>query len=374
MLPVMGEQEATLYQVIAADGEARTAREDMALSDDQLHELLRWMVFARRLDEEAVRMHADGELSVYPPFSGQEAAQVGSAYALEPDDFVFPSFREMAAAMVRGIDPATYLQYHRGARHGGPWDPIAARFAPVCVPLATQIPHAVGYAMGMKLDSRPVATIAYFGDGATSEGDFHEACNWAAVFKAPVVLFCQNNGWAISIPFHEQAAAPIVARAAGYGIPGVRVDGNDVLAVWQVTKEATERARWGKGPTLIEAVTFRMGPHLTNDDPGRYRNAEEVERWRALDPIDRFRTWMGSQGLLDEPALGALEEEADAFALRARAETGAMPPPTLDELFEMTFEFTPHELLRQQARATGTVEEEPDEPDDEPPPKGNVFL
>lgn len=348
MLTWMSEQDPTPYQVIASDGTARTARDDIGLSDDELRDLLRWMTLARRLDEECVKMHAEGEMAVYPPFAGQEAAQVGSASALSMDDFVFPSFRELAAALVRGVDPATYLEYHRGNWHGGPWDPLEARFAPVCVPLATQIVHAVGYAIGMKLRGRSVATLAYFGDGATSEGDFHEACNWAAVYKAPVILFCQNNGWAISVPYEEQAAAPVVARAAGYGIPGVKVDGNDVLAVWQVTKEAAERARWGKGPTLIEAVTFRMGPHLTNDEPTRYRDAEEVERWRRLDPIERFRKYLLAEGVADAQDVEALSDTADDFVARVRARVIATPPPEADDIFEMTYEGMPQELLRQQ--------------------------
>ncbi len=306
------------------------------------------MTLARRLDGECVRLHAEGELAVYPPFAGQEAAQVGSAFALAADDFVFPSFRELAAAIVRGVDPVTYLEYHRGTWHGGPWDIMAARFAPVCVPLATQIVHAVGYAMGMKLDERPVVTLAFFGDGAASEGDFHEACNWAGVFEAPIVLFCQNNGWAISLPYAEQAAASVVSRADGYGIPGVRVDGNDVLAVWQVTKAAAERARRGEGPTLIEAVTFRMGPHLTNDDPSKYRDDEEVERWRKLDPIDRYRRYLLNEKIVTEEDVETLASTANDFAREVRAGVVATPTPQAADLFEMTYEGIPLDLAHQQ--------------------------
>lgn len=344
----MSDTNHSPYQVVAPDGTARADRTEIGLSDDHLRDLLRYMTLARRLDEECVRLHAEGELAVYPPFSGQEAAQVGSAFALGPDDFVFPSFRELAAAIVRGVDPVTYLEYHRGTWHGGPWDVMAERFGPICVPLATQIVHAVGYAMGMKLDERPVATLAYFGDGAASEGDFHEACNWAGVFEAPVVLFCQNNGWAISLPYAEQAAASVVARADGYGIPGVRVDGNDVLAVWQVTKEAAERARGGKGPTLIEAVTFRMGPHLTNDDPSKYREDEEVERWRKLDPIERFCRYLLSEKIVTEEDVEALASTANDFAVRVRAGVVATPAPDAADLFEMTYEGIPLDLTHQQ--------------------------
>lgn len=335
--------------MIAPDGTSSVARDDIPLSDDQMHEMLRLMILARRLDEECVTLHAEGEMAVYPPCAGQEAAQVGSAFALATDDFVFPSFREFAAALTRGVDAVTYLSYHRGTWHGGPWDVRGKRFAPICVPLATQIPHAVGYAMGMTLLGEAITTLAYFGDGAASEGDFHEACNYAAVFRAPVVLFCQNNGWAISVPFSEQAAAPIVDRAAGYGIPGVRVDGNDVIAVWQATREAAERARAGQGPTLIEAMTFRMGPHLTNDEPGRYRADEEVERWRALDPIDRFRKYLADAGIVTPERATALEEEAEAAASRMREGLVAMPDPDPSDLFEMAYYAMPRELMHQQA-------------------------
>jgi pyruvate dehydrogenase E1 component alpha subunit len=293
---------------------------------------------------------------VYPPLEGQEAAQVGSASALSPDDFVFPSFREMAAAIVCGVDPVTYLSYHRGTWHGGPWDPFAARFAPICVPLANQTLHAVGYAMGQALDGESTATLAYFGDGSASEGDFHEACNWAGVFKAPVVLFCQNNGWAISVPFESQSAGPIAARAAGYGFPGVQVDGNDVLAVWQVTKEAAERARWGKGPTLIEAITYRIGPHLTNDEPDRYRDDEEVERWRKLDPVSRYEKWLQGEGLADDRALADMRADAEVFARRVAAGVRELEPPPVADVFELVQQAPGADLIRQQdlaVRQTG---------------------
>lgn len=339
------------YHVISPDGTGRVPRSEIGLDDGALLDLHRRMVEARALDRMCVRLSAEGELSVYPPLEGQEAAQVGSASALSPDDFVFPSFRELAAALVCGVDPVTYLAYHRGTWHGGPWDPFAARFAPICVPLANQMLHAVGYAMGQQLDGESTATLVYFGDGSASEGDFHEACNWAGVFRAPVVLFCQNNGWAISVPFESQAAGPIAARAAGYAFPGVQVDGNDVLAVWQVTKEAAERARWGKGPTLIEAITYRIGPHLTNDEPHRYRKDEEVERWRGLDPIDRYELWLGAEGLLDEGGAERVREEAEAFAGRVAEGVSALEPPPVADVFELVQHAPGADLIRQQEAA-----------------------
>jgi hypothetical protein len=223
------ENAMPMVQLIAPDGTA-VGDTEIGLSDDELRELLRLMIRARRLDRECWALQRQGELTVYPPFEGQEAAQVGNAFALGPADFAFPSFRELAAAMVRGVDVVEYLQYHRGTWHGGPYDPYASGFAPICVPVATQIVHAVGWAMGATLDDKTACSLAYFGDGSASEGDFHEAANMAAVFGAPAILFCQNNGWAISVPAQEQYVAPIAARAAGYGFPGVRVDGNDVLA------------------------------------------------------------------------------------------------------------------------------------------------
>jgi pyruvate dehydrogenase E1 component alpha subunit len=282
-------------------------------------------------------LQRQGELTVYPPFEGQEAAQVGSAFALGPEDFVFPSFRELAAALVRGVDAVEYLQYHRGTWHGGPYDPFATGFAPICVPVATQIVHAVGWALGAKLDRKAACALAYFGDGSASEGDFHEAANMAAVFRAPVVLFCQNNGWAISVPAEEQFAAPIAARADGYGIPGVRVDGNDVLAVYAVTKEATERARRGGGPTLVEALTYRIGPHSTADDDTRYRSAEEVDAWRARDPIERYRRWLLASGHADEAFVGSCGEEARAWVAQVRAGITSVADPDPEELTAFTF-------------------------------------
>jgi pyruvate dehydrogenase E1 component alpha subunit len=295
------------------------------------------MVRARRLDRECMALQRQGELTVYPPFEGQEAAQVGSAFALGPDDFAFPSFRELAAALVRGVDAVEYLEYHRGTWHGGPYDPYASGFAPICVPVATQIVHAVGWAMGAKLDGTAACALAYFGDGSASEGDFHEAANMAAVFRAPAILFCQNNGWAISVPPDEQYAAPIAARAAGYAMPGVRVDGNDVLAVYVVTKAAVERARRGDGPTLIEALTYRIGPHSTADDAPRYRRQEEVDAWRRRDPVDRYRTWLFANHHVDGAFVTSCEQETEAWVAQVRAGITSVPDPSPDELTRHAF-------------------------------------
>jgi len=348
----LGGEPTPLVQVLAADG-TPAADPDVGLSDDDLRELLRLMIRARRLDRECVALQRQGELTVYPPFEGQEAAQVGSAFALADGDMVFPSFRELAAALVRGVDAVEYLQYHRGTWHGGPYDPIANGFAPICVPVATQIVHAVGWAMGAKLDRARSCSLAYFGDGSASEGDFHEGANLAAVFVAPAILFCQNNGWAISVPLSQQTVAPIADRAAGYGMPGVRVDGNDVLAVYRVTREAAERARAGDGPTLIEAMTYRIGSHTTADDASRYRSDEEVANWRERDPIERLRRYLASTDRIDDAFVTASEDEAAEWVSKVRAELTALGPPPASEIFDHTFAEPPRTVLAQREELLG---------------------
>ncbi|HSH32404.1 MAG TPA: pyruvate dehydrogenase (acetyl-transferring) E1 component subunit alpha [Actinomycetota bacterium] len=339
-------------QVLAPDG-TPVADTDVGLDETALRGILRWMLLARRLDRECIALQRQGELTVYPGFEGQEAAQIGSAMALGPDDFVFPTFRELAAALVRGVDPVQYLAYHRGTWHGGPYDPRATRFGPICIPVATQIVHGVGYAMGLKLDGARACSIAYFGDGSASEGDFHEGANLAGVFTAPVILFCQNNGWAISVPTANQTAGEIWKRAEGYGFPGVRVDGNDVLAVYRATKQAAERAYAGDGPTLIEALTYRIGAHSTADDPGRYRDDAEVEAARAFDPITRFRTWLVAEGIVDEDTIGSWGEEIEAQVLAIREGVIAQPAPPVEWMFDWTYADPPATLARQRREVVG---------------------
>jgi len=340
--------DTSMVQILAPDG-TPTGDTDVGLDAEQLRDLLRLMIRVRRLDRECMALQRQGELTVYPPFEGQEAAQVGSAFALGPDDFVFPSFRELGAAVVRGVDVVEYLQYHRGTWHGGPYDPIANRFAPICVPVATQIVHAVGWALGAKLEGKAACALAYFGDGSSSEGDFHEAANMAAVFGAPAILFCQNNGWAISVPLAEQAVAPIAGRAAGYGFPGVRVDGNDVLAVYAVTKTAVERAHSGEGPTLIEAMTYRIGPHSTADDATRYRDDDEIVAWRERDPIDRFRRYLSDAGIADDAFAEQCEAEAARWVSEIRAELTTLGPPPSSDMFDHVYAAPPRALEGQRS-------------------------
>jgi pyruvate dehydrogenase E1 component alpha subunit len=339
-------------RILSPDGEA-VGDANVGLGHDDLRSLLRWMVVARRLDRECIALQRQGELTVYPGFEGQEAAQIGSAWALGRDDFVWPTFRELAAALVRGVDAVQYLQYHRGTWHGGPYDPRATRFGPICIPIATQLPHAAGYALGQLLDGTDAVTLAYFGDGSTSEGDFHEAANLAGVWKLPLVLLCQNNGWAISLPTAEQTVGEIWRRAEGYGIRGVRVDGNDILAVYAATRDALDRARRGEGPTLIEAMTYRIGAHSTADDAGRYRDEGEVAAARAADPIDRFRTWLASTGVVDDAFVAACDDEAEAFAMDVRAGVIATPAPPAEWMFDWLYAAPAPSFERQRDEALG---------------------
>lgn len=339
-------------RVIDPDG-AQVGDHDPGMTPEELRALLRWMIAARRLDRECIALQRQGELTVYPGFEGQEAAQIGSASALDPEDFVFPTFRELAAALVRGVDPVRYLWYHRGTWHGGPYDPIGSRFGPICIPVATQIAHAVGWAMGAMRDGSGAVSLAYFGDGAASEGDFHESANLAGVVRAPVVLLCQNNGWAISVPTARQTAGEIWRRAEGYGFPGVRVDGNDVLAVHAVTKEALARARAGGGPTLIEALTYRIGAHSTADDPKRYRDDADVERARAFDPINRYRVWLAGAGHADDDLVATYEAEAEAFALEVRAGIISTEAPLAASMFDWVYADPPAAFERQRREALG---------------------
>jgi 2-oxoisovalerate dehydrogenase E1 component alpha subunit len=346
----MNEAEGP-FRVLPLPGEPEPEPSSIGLKEKELRELYRLMALTRRADLEATALQRQGELAVYPPLIGQEAAQVGSAFALEESDWVFPSYRELGAAVVRGVDLVEYLHFYRATWHGGTYDANAHRFGMVSVPVASQILHAVGYAMGAKLDRTSLTTLVYFGDGATSEGDFHEGCNFAAVFRAPVVFFCQNNQWAISVPISAQTAAPIWKKAEAYGFPGVLVDGNDVLAVYQVTREAAARAREEGVPTLIEAVTYRIGPHSTADDATRYRPAQEVDQWKALDPLERYRWWLASSGTADQEFFQAVEGEAKEFAAKMRSGVIASDPRPVEELFEWVFADLPPHLARQRDEA-----------------------
>jgi 2-oxoisovalerate dehydrogenase E1 component alpha subunit len=300
------------------------------------------MAFTRRVDQEAVALQRQGELTAFPPLTGQEAAQVGSAYALQPQDFAFPSYRELGVAIVRGVDLVEYLRAYRGDWNGGLYDLFAHNFGPIASSVGSHALHAVGWAMGAALDGGGKAAIVYFGEGATSEGDVHEAMNFAGVFRAPVVFFVQNNQWAISVPVARQTAAPIHRKAEAYGFPGLRIDGNDVLAVHAATADALERARAGGGPTLIEALTYRLGAHSTADDPTRYRQAAEVEPWRAQDPLLRLAAQIADEDFTRQVAEEVEERVAD---LRARLLSAPRAEP--EEMFEFVYAEPPATLAAQ---------------------------
>ena len=314
-----------------------------------LRALYEHMVVVRRIDAEGAALQRQGELGIWTPCLGQEAAQVGSATALGPEDVAFPSYREHGVAYVRGLDPALLLVRPRGTALSG-WALDGRGFAPYTIPVGTQALHAVGYALGVKWDGAATCTVAYFGDGATSTGDVNEALNIAAVTAAPVVFFCQNNGWAISVPLARQAAAPLARRAAGFGLASVRVDGNDVLAVHAATREALERARSGGGPTFIEALTWRLGPHTTADDPTRYRSEEDSEPWRALDPIARYRAFLEHAGLWSAELEASAQERAAKVAASLRAALAELADPPASDLVSHVYADPPATLRRQWAR------------------------
>ena len=316
------------------------------VTDEQLGSLYEDMVVIRRIDTEATALQRQGELGLWPPLLGQEASQVGSARALRDDDFVFSSYRENGVAYCRGVDLADILTVWRGNASSG-WDPYTVNMATPQIIIGAQTLHATGYAMGIQNDGADSVAITYFGDGATSEGDVNEAMVFAASFQSPVIFFCQNNHWAISEPVRLQSHIRIADRASGFGIPSVQVDGNDVLAVMAATREAIERARHGGGPTFIEAVTYRMGPHTTADDPTRYRDANELEDWAAKDPIARVKGLLERKGLLTEQLEAQVAAKADAVARELRAGCINMPDPQPLDIFKHVYS-TPNSWLDRQ--------------------------
>jgi 2-oxoisovalerate dehydrogenase E1 component alpha subunit len=308
----------------------------LALEAEELLGLYRDMVLVRRMDVEATALQRQGELGLWASCLGQEAAQVGSARAQRPTDMCFPSYREHGVAWVKGVEPLQILGLFRGVNYGG-WDPRERYINVYTLVIGSQALHATGYAMGVQRDDTDDAVVAYFGDGATSQGDLNEALVWASVNAAPVVFFCQNNQWAISEPVERQSRVPIAQRAAGFGIPAVRVDGNDVLACHAVMSAALETARDGGGPVFIEAFTYRMGAHTTSDDPSRYRIADELETWRAKDPIDRMRTYLETEGILTSDQQLALDADSDALAAAVRAGVLEMRNPEPLDMFDNVY-------------------------------------
>ena len=336
------EEPAGLIQLLTPEGE-RIDHPDypLDLSAAEIRALYRDLVLVRRIDTEAISLQRQGELGLWASLLGQEAAQVGSGRALSPQDMAFPTYREHGVAWCRGIDPMRLLELYRGVSHGG-WDPEEHKFHLYTIVIGDQALHATGYAMGIQRDGavggdNAEAVIAYFGDGATSQGDVNEAFVWSSVFNAPVVFFCQNNQWAISEPLEKQSRVPLYYRARGFGFPGVRVDGNDVLACYAVTKKAMQAAREGQGPTLIEAFTYRMGAHTTTDDPTRYRLASELEVWKLKDPIERVRAYLARTGQAEPDFFADVDAEAKEVGTRIREACRAMPDPPPLSIFDNVY-------------------------------------
>ena len=361
-----------LVQIMSPEGVLTPHRDfPIEVTGELLRGLYRDMVLVRRFDREGNALQRQGQLNIWVPLLGQEAAQIGAGRALRPADMAFPSYREHGVAWCRGVDPTELLGIFRGTDHCG-WNPKETRFNSYTIVIGNQVLNAAGYAMGQKFDGvigsrgeeagdpaddpaaareggTDEATIVFFGDGATSQGDVHEGMVFAAAFDAPIVFYCQNNQWAISEPVSKQSRVPLWERATGYGFPGIRVDGNDVIACLAVTRWALDECRSGNGPVMIEAFTYRMDAHTTSDDPTRYRMAAEEEHWKLLDPIQRVRAHLAREGLADQSFFDEVSAEADALAERFRSFCVQMPRPEPDRMFSHVYS-EPHAGLAAQQR------------------------
>ena len=357
---VTPKPEVPMLQLLAPDGTYGVQKEHQrygdvidALSEDQLKTFYRDMARIRRFDIEAIALQRQGQLGLWVPAIGQEGAQIGSGYGVGHNDHIFPSYREHGVAITHGVELMSILKMMRGVNHGG-WNPEETRFHLYAIVLGTQVLHAVGYAMGVKLDGRvatgnqadDLAVISYLGDGATAEGDVSESLLFAAVNEAPIVFFVQNNQWAISSNIEHHTKVPLYLRGQGFGVPGMRIDGNDVLASYAATKIHMDEAREGAGPFLIEALTYRIGAHTTSDDPTKYRDNEEVEQWKAKDPIIRFETFLRRQGV-EESFFEEVKEAGDKLAKEIREQTFALPTPPLEHIFENVYSSEHPEIERQ---------------------------
>jgi pyruvate dehydrogenase E1 component alpha subunit len=349
-----------LVELLSPEGELTSHPEfPIEVTPELLKGLYRDMVLVRRFDREGNALQRQGQLGIWVPLLGQEAAQIGAGRAMRPQDMAFPSYREHGVAWCRGVDPTELLGIFRGTDHSA-WNPKATGFHDYTIVIGNQALNATGYAMGQRFDGKvgssgpdapekDEATIVFFGDGATSQGDVHEGMVYAASFDAPVVFYCQNNQWAISEPVETQSRVPLHHRAAGYGFRGIRVDGNDVLACLAVTRWALDECRSGNGPVMIEAFTYRMDAHTTSDDPTRYRLADVTEAWKMFDPIQRVHAYLNRSGWADEEFFAAVQADADELAARFRAFAVAMqtPPPT--RMFDHVYS-APHAQIERQQR------------------------
>ena len=345
-----------MLQILDAEGVVQDGAELPALGSERLVELYRLMVLNRRIDERMITLHRQGRIGFYVASIGEEAAIIGSAAALQSSDWIFPCYRELGAALLRGFSIqdlcrqlfATSEDATKGRQMPNHYALPELCYSSVSSPVGTQIPHATGVAIAAKITGNPDVALAYFGDGATSTGDFHAAANLAGVMKAPMVFFCRNNQWAISVPVAKQTAAEsLSSKAAAYGFDGVRVDGNDFLAVYRETLNAAERARSGEGPTLVEAVTYRMAGHSTSDDPRAYRPEEEVQAWEQRDPLKRLRAYLIREGVWSEKEEHKMEAETRERILVALRKAEAVGPPPLESLFSDVYDEMPWHLQEQ---------------------------
>jgi pyruvate dehydrogenase E1 component alpha subunit len=337
------------YRVLDPDGAVCGPLPD--LSDEQLVGMYRWMVFGRCLDERGLQLQRQGRITVWAPGRGQEACQAGLALAMGPDDWLLPSYREPVALVARGLDLSDLFQYYRG------WywqaDPAATGVYPLQILIGDQALHAVGAGMAFALQERPTVAVAVIGDGATSQGDFHEALNFGGVFQAKAMIFVENNQWAISVPRARQTASPtLIQKALGFGITGYLVDGNDPLAVYEISRQALAHARSGQGTALIEALTYRIGAHTTADDPKRYQPPEEIDDWTARDPLKRLRRFLETRGLWSDAAEEQSRRESLAQIDAAMARAEAAPPRSFATVFETTFAQPTSAQLEQRQRVT----------------------
>lgn len=331
-----------LVQVLDKDGHVVEGASPPNLDEDTLVDMYRTMRLSRHFAKRAVSLQRQGRMGTFPPIAGQEASQVASALALHDEDWVFPSYRETAVLLARGLSMKRTYLYWMGHEYGNQM-PEDANIFSVAVSIATQIPHATGAAWASKLQGEDKAFVCYFGDGATSEGDFHEALNFGGVFDLPCIYFCNNNQWAISVPRERQTASETIAqKAIAYGFEGVRVDGMDPLAVYKVTKAALSRARdppeGELRPTLIEAVQYRFGAHTTADDPSVYRSDSEVEKWKRRDPIPRMETFLRETGRLDDEDIVAIEDAIESEVAEAIEAAEDAPRPSPDDIFDFVYE------------------------------------
>jgi len=335
-----------MVQILKPDGTLHPKMK-VPLSDQETFHLYQKMLFIRMADQKALMLQRQGRMGTYAPIWGQEACQIGSAYLLEKGDWVFPAFRELGATWMMGIPLKNIFLYWMGNEMGS-YAPEGVNVLPVSIPVGTHTLHAVGVGWAARLKGEKIVTMVYFGDGATSKGDFHEAMNFAGVFRTPTIFLCQNNQFAISVPRNIQTASKTIAqKAIAYGFDGVQIDGNDLFAVLSVAKEAVEKARNGGGPTLIECVTYRFGPHTTADDPTRYRTQEEVEPWKPLDPLVRLRLYLKGKGLWDEEVEKGLVEDAQKEIERAVIEAESVPTPSVEEIFQFVFQEMTPQLIEQ---------------------------